>query len=98
MASIPIAPAKGSALSSVAAAAADTLLLAANDNRNGATFYNDSTAILYVALGDTEASTTNYSFQVPPYGILILEPWNWAGEVRGIWASATGSARITELY
>lgn len=98
MASIPVSPAKGSAISSVSGAAADTLILAANDNRNGAIFYNDSSAILYLAFGDVTASTSNYSVQIPSYGTFLLEPWNYAGMVRGIWASATGAVKVTEFY
>lgn len=98
MASIPIAPAYGSTLSSVSAAAADTLILAANDNRKGAIFYNDSTADLYLALGNVTSSTTVFTIKIPSYGSFILEPWNYVGMVRGIWSAATGSVRITELY
>src|SRR5258707_1603 len=39
--------------SSVAASASNVLLLASNGTRLGATFYNDSSALLYIKLGPT---------------------------------------------
>lgn len=81
--------------SSVAAAVADTLILAANALRKGVRVYNDSTALLYLGLGATAVSTTNYTAQVPAGGYYWED--NFAGQVRGYWATATGSARVTEL-
>lgn len=80
---------------SVTAAAADTSLLAANASRRWASFYNESTAVLYLSLGSAAASTTSYMTQVPPGGTVILN--DFTGPVRGIWAAANGSARITEV-
>src|SRR5260221_10107666 len=51
--------------SNVAGAAADTSLLASNAARKGALFYNDSTAILYLAYGAAAASLTSCTVQVP---------------------------------
>jgi hypothetical protein len=82
--------------SSVSAAVADTLLLAANTARKGATVYNDSTALLYLGLGATAVSTTNYSAQVPAGGYYEA-PFAFAGQIRGYWVTATGAARVTEL-
>lgn len=93
------APATGT-ISSVSGAATSTTLLASNANRKGATIYNDSTAILYVALASVTASTTVYTAQVPAYGYYEL-PVNdggvYTGIIVGIWAAAAGAARITEL-
>jgi hypothetical protein len=82
--------------SSVAGAASDTLILASNASRLGATIYNDSTAILYLGLGTTAASTTNYTLQIAANGYYET-PADFTGQIRGIWASATGNARVTEL-
>ena len=82
--------------SSVAAAASDTSLLAANANRMGATIYNDGVATLYLLLGITAASVTNYTVQVPKDGYYEV-PYYYTGAIRGIWSSATGNARITEI-
>jgi hypothetical protein len=81
----------------VVAAAADTALLAANAARKGAIFYNDSTAILYLAYGAAAASTTSYSVQMPANGYFELPLPIFTGAIRGYWSAANGNARITEL-
>lgn len=82
--------------SSVAGSSSDVQLLAANTARKGATVFNDSTAVLYLGLGATAASTTNYTTQIAPGGFYEVSA-GFRGQVRGIWASATGNARVTEL-
>ncbi len=84
---------------SVASSASSVSLLAANNARKGATIYNDSTQILYLKLGAT-ASTTSYTIQLPaaPAVNSYYEvPFGYVGAIDGIWASANGNARITEL-
>lgn len=83
------------AQSSVAGSATSVSLLASNTSRLGATIYNDSTALLYLKLGAT-ASTTSYSLQIAPYGYYEI-PYAYTGAIDGIWSSATGNARISEL-
>jgi hypothetical protein len=80
---------------SVAAAVVDTSILAANTNRLGATIYNDSTANLFLALG-AAASTTDFTVKMVPDSYYEV-PFNYTGAIRGIWASATGNARVGEL-
>ena len=82
----------------VADNAADVAILASNANRLGATIYNDSSALLYLGLGTTAASTTNYTARVYPNGYYEV-PGNYTGEIRGIWATdpGDGAARVTEL-
>lgn len=84
------------ARSSVAALASDTLLLVANTSRRGATVYNDSTALLYLGLGATATSATSFTAQLPA-GAYYEIPFGFTGEIRGIWASATGNARVSEM-
>jgi hypothetical protein len=81
--------------SSVAGTASSTTLLASNANRLGATIYNDSTAVLYVKLGAT-GSATSYTVQVPANGYYEV-PFFYTGTIDGLWGSATGNARVTEL-
>lgn len=88
------------AQTSVAGSATSTSLLAANTARKGATFTNESTAHLYLIMGAT-ASTTSYSVLLtgvtaPPYAYYEL-PYGYVGAVAGIWATATGNCRITEI-
>jgi hypothetical protein len=84
------------ARTSVAGAAADTLILASNANRLGATVYNDSAAILYLSLGTAAASTTDFTVKMVADAYYEV-PFGYTGAIRGIWASATGSARVGEI-
>lgn len=81
----------------VAGSASSVTVLASNANRMGATVYNDSTAILYALLktGGT-ASTTVYTVQIAAGGYYEV-PFKFTGGIIGIWASATGNARVTEF-
>lgn len=83
-------------LVSVAGAAASTTLRAANPMRKALYIYNDSTALLYIALAAT-ASTSAYTVKVQPDGYYELPSPVYTGLVTGIWASATGNARVTEV-
>jgi len=88
-------------LSSVGDETSSTTVLAANADRKGATFYNDSGAILYLGLSATAVSTSAYTLQIAAQGYFEL-PLNdggvYTGICLGIWASdAGGSVRVTEL-
>lgn len=85
-----------SSVSSVSGSASSVSLLASNANRLGATFFNDSTAVLYLKLGAT-ASTTSYTTQLGSFAYYELPFPIYTGAIDGIWASATGAVRITEL-
>src|SRR6266704_3073677 len=72
-------------------------LLAANVNRKTFFVYNESAATLYLAWGAT-ASLTAYTSQVPPNNLYEMPSTStWQGAVSGIWSSAVGAARITEV-
>lgn len=85
-------------LSSVNDSASSVTLLSSNPDRKGTIIYNDSTEILYVALGTT-ASVTAFSYRLVPTGTLeLFGSQNFTGQINGIWANnASGAARITEL-
>ena len=78
----------------VAASITSVTLLAANANRLGASIYNDSAAELLVSMGAT-ASPTNFSVDMLP-GAYFEVPASYTGVISGIWAAATGNARVTE--
>jgi len=84
------------AVTSVAGAVSSTTLLAANTSRKGFIIYNDSTAILYVKLGSS-ASTSSFTYRLTPNGIVTESAFGYTGIITGIWTSATGNVRITEL-
>lgn len=84
-----------STLTNVSASATSVVVLASNTARKSASIYNDSTAICYIKFGTT-ASTT--SFTVPLAAATYYElPGGYTGEIDGIWVTATGTARVTEL-
>ena len=97
---LPIKPhmAATATRTSVADSATTGTILASNAARKGAVITNDSTAILYLALGTGPATTTDYSTRIgtdETYNV----PACFTGIITGIWASdpGTGAARVTEL-
>lgn len=87
-------------LSNVSGSASSVTLLAANSARRGATITNDSSALLYVKFGAT-ASTSSYTVVITgasaaPFAYYEV-PFGYSGIITGIWASATGNARVTEI-
>jgi hypothetical protein len=85
-----------STVTQVGSANTDTSLLAANANKKGTLFFNDSTATLYLLYGTGTASTTNYSVQVPPKAY-FEDPLHYTGGFHGIWSAANGFVYCTEV-
>lgn len=85
-------------LSNVTSTLTNTVLLASNAARLGATFFNDSpTEVLYIALSTSPASLTQYSIKLMPLSYWEL-PIDYTGQINGIWNNQAGGAvRITEL-
>jgi hypothetical protein len=84
-------------LSNVAASASNVTLLAANTSRRRIVLHNDSTAKLRVKFGAT-ASTTSFTLALNAYETYESPNMNvYTGIIDGIWESATGSARLTEM-
>lgn len=82
-------------LSNVSGSATSVTLLSSNASRLGASIHNDSTAILYLKLGTT-ASTTSFTVKMQQDDHYEV-PSGYTGRIDGIWASATGSARVSEF-
>lgn len=82
----------------VADNSSDVLILAANTSRLAAQIFNDSSALLYVGLGTTATTATNYTAKVFSNGYYEV-PAGFTGQIRGIWATDPndGAARVTEL-
>lgn len=82
---------------SVASSGSSVQIIAASTKyaRMGVSIYNDSTQILYLLLAAATASNSNYTLQMAA-GSYYEVPYNYVGEINGIWASANGNARITE--
>jgi hypothetical protein len=83
-----------STLTNVASSDSSVTLKASNAARRKLLIVNDSTATLYVKFGSS-ASITSYTRQLQAGE--TMEETMYTGVVDGIWASATGSARVTEL-
>ena len=83
-------------LANVSSSATNVTLLAANTARKGAYFYNDSTQILYLKLGAT-ATTSSYTVEMGPEDFYELPNPIYVGIIDGIWASANGALRVTEI-
>lgn len=83
--------------SNVASSATNVTLLSSNASRKGMMIQNDSTTILYLKYGTT-ASSTSYTVQMLPGSYYEMpESRIYTGEVDGIWSTANGNARVTEL-
>jgi hypothetical protein len=90
----PIATA---ALSNVAASITNVTLLAANANRRRTVIVNDSTSNLRIKFGAT-ASSTSFTYLLYPQDTYESVPFReYLGIIDGIWESAVGSARVTEM-
>jgi hypothetical protein len=81
-------------LANVSGSASSVTLQASNTARLRLDIVNDSTVNLYVKYGSS-ASTTSYT-RLLQAGESMTESL-YTGIVTGIWASATGAARMTEL-
>lgn len=98
----PSTAATTATLSNVAGSASSVTLLALNTNRLGAVIVNDSTATLYIKYAAT-ASSTSFTYELPgtqngiPSTLELPASPRWTGIITGIWVSAVGSARCTEL-
>lgn len=82
--------------SNVAGSASAVTILAANTARYGAAIFNDSSAILYLILSASTPTSSVYTVQMAPNAYYEV-PYGYTGIIKGIWASATGSARVTEF-
>lgn len=83
-------------LSSVSGSASTGTLVAANTSRKGLIIHNDSSAILYIAFAAT-ATNSAFTIRLNPFDTYEMKTPLYSGVISGIWASATGAARITEL-
>jgi hypothetical protein len=84
-------------ISNVASSATSVTLLAANAARLGAVISNDSTANLFIKFGAT-ASATSFTAKLLPDDVFVIDSLLlYKGVIDGIWSSANGFARVTEL-
>ncbi len=85
-----------SAATNVTSAAVNTLILAANAGRLGATIYNDSNSRLFLKLGAV-ASLTSFTIRLGAQDYFEV-PFQYTGIIDGIWDPvASGFARVVEF-
>jgi hypothetical protein len=81
---------------SVASSASSVTILASNANRRGISIANDSTSILRLSYA-TPATSANAFIVMQPGSFLWLDQQLMiTGAIYGIWASANGTAQVTE--
>lgn len=93
-------PASTGTKASVTSSASSVTLVAANASRKTLIITNESTAVLYIDLTNGTASATSYSVVLGPTASSVSPSFtitNFTGAVTGIWASANGFARVTQL-
>lgn len=93
---VTVAPISSATLTNVSASASSVQLLASNSARQMALFQNESNAGLYLKFGTT-ASATSYTVFIPKNSYYELPLPLYTGRIDGIWESATGTVRITEM-
>ena len=88
------APGSTSVVTNVAGSATSVTLKVANAARVSLTIFNDSNVRLLLKYGATASVTSNTKKLEAGQQIKIVD---WAGRVDGIWTSASGFARVTEV-
>lgn len=96
-ATIPITETRpaSATLANVASSASNVTLLVSNSARRMATFFNDSTSVVFIKFGAT-ASATSYTVQVQASGYYEMPFPTYTGIIDGIWSTANGNMRVTE--
>jgi len=91
------APVATATLSNVAASATSVTIIASNASRLRLVIHNDSTSRLRIKFGAT-ASSTSFTYLLESYDTYESSSTNlYTGVIDGIWDTATGSARVTEM-
>lgn len=95
---VPTSEAKSSTatLNTINSSATSVTIVPANAARKGGAITNESPSILYLLLGTGPAIATAYTVKMLTDDYYEL-PYGYTGIVVGIWASASGWARVTEL-
>lgn len=89
-------PSSSAAVTQVADSASVQTLLAANDNRTGASIQNNSSEALYVKLGST-ATASDFTIKLFQDDYFEV-PYGYTGIITGIWANnSSGQAQVTEF-
>lgn len=80
----------------IPAGTTDRLILATGAFRRGGIIHNNSSGMLYLALGAAPASTTSFSVRLATQTTFNI-PFGYTGEIRGVWSNNNGNAQVTSL-
>lgn len=83
-------------VSNVTSSITPVTLFSLNVGRRGATIFNDSTQTLYVKFG-SGVSSSSFTVLLVAQAYYELPNPVYLGMITGVWASANGFARITEI-
>lgn len=83
-------------LSNKTSSISSQVILASNSNRKGFIFFNDSTSNCYIAFAST-ASNSSFTIFLNSGMTYQNEAIIYTGIISGIWSSANGFLRVTEL-
>jgi hypothetical protein len=78
-----------------AASITSVTVLGSNANRKGACIFNDSTSAAYICFGAT-ASATVFTVKLAASAYYEV-PFGYTGLITGVWVTANGNARVTEI-
>lgn len=93
---LPVIQSSSLAIRTVVSASLTTVtLLNANSARRGAIFFNDSTSVMYLALGPS-GSLYDYTDTIAGGTSDDLD-FGYQGVVTAVWLSPVGQARVTEI-
>jgi hypothetical protein len=81
---------------SVASSATSVTILANNANRKGVSIANDSTATLRLSFSDPATTANAFIVMAPNSFLLLDQQLIVSNAIYGIWASANGTAQVTE--
>lgn len=83
-------------VASVSSSATNVTLLASSATRKGASFYNNSTQVLYLKHGAT-ATASDFTIAMAANSYYELPQPVYTGIIDGIWAAANGAALVTSV-
>ena len=83
-------------VSNVTSSASAVTINGSNSLRKGWACFNDSTSVLYLKFG-SGALSTSFTVKIPADTYYEMPTPIYTGIIEGIWASANGAARVTEL-
>jgi hypothetical protein len=90
-------PATAATLTNVTSSTTSKTIVAANANRRGLIVFNDSTSIMYLSYGTQTTSATAFSVKIAAGASYLLDVPLYNGAMTGVWVTATGTARVTDI-